>query len=124
MGLRVNGIVPHTPKFECHAVLGYFFGLVGTTVGGFFDFPGFDTAHANIDTAYRPVQKENFHPLNVRHETAARDAGGLDADPARFLLQTAASDRISHKRFLVAESARVHKALIIVRRCSLASGFF
>ena len=47
---------------------------VGAAGRSLFDFSGLQTAHADIDAAYRPVQKEDFYPLEVRIEAAACDA--------------------------------------------------
>ena len=72
------------------------------------DFPGFDATNANIDAAHGSVRKENFHPLEVRHKTAARDSGGLDTDPARFLFQTATGDGVPDDRFLFTNGTCFH----------------
>ena len=62
---------------------------------GFFDFSGLQTAHADIDAAYRSIQKENFHFLNVREETAARNTGDLFTDTASLFRETATHDRVA-----------------------------
>ena len=97
---------------------------VRTAGWSLFDFPGLQTTHTDIDAAHRSVQKENFHLLDVGEEAATRNAGDFFTDAAGFFCETATNDRIPRERFLFADSARFHKALIIVRRCFLASGFF
>ena len=81
---------------------------VRTTGRGFFDFSGLQTTHADLNTAHRSVQKDDFHLLEVRVEAAARNAGDLFADPAGLFRETATNDRIAGQRFLFADSARFH----------------
>ena len=97
---------------------------VRTTGRGFFDFPGLQTTHADIDTAHRSIQKEDFHLLKVRVETATRNAGDLFTDTPGFFCETAANNRIAGQRLLIADGTFSHRPAIIVRRCFLASGFF
>ena len=97
---------------------------VRTAGRSFFDFSSLQTAHADVNAADRSVQKNGFHLLKVRVEAAARYAGDLFTDTAGLFRETAANDRIAGQRLLFADSTRFHKALIIWRRCFLASGFF
>ena len=70
-------------------------GDVGAAGRSFFDFSGLQTTHADIDAAYRSVQEEDLHPLEVREEAAARYAGDLSTDTAGLFRETATHDRIA-----------------------------
>ena len=97
---------------------------VRATGRGFLDFPGLQAADTDINAAHRSVQKEDFHLLDIREKAAARNAGDLFTDTAGLFCETAANDRIARQRLLVADRTFSHRAVIIVRRCFLASCFF
>ena len=97
---------------------------VGTAGRSLLDFSGLQTAHADVDTADRSVQKEGFHLLDVRVETATRNTGDLFTDAAGLLCETATNDGVTGQRLLLADGTFSHRPAIIVRRCFLASGFF
>ena len=84
-----------TQREESEASLNSRSSGVGTAGGSLFNFPGLQTTHTDINAAHRTVQKDSFHSLKVRVESATRDAGDLLTDTAGLFCKTTTADRIA-----------------------------
>ena len=79
---------------------------------GFCDFSGLNAACAHFDAAYGSIGRACFDALQIREETPAGNPGDLFTNTACLFCKTTAGNGPADKRFSIADSTVIHRAVL------------